>query len=201
MNDAQVPLADLGDAELMLRVQAEDLDAFSALFTRFVTRAYRVAHSFTRERTRAEDIVQDAFLSIWRSRAAYDPERGAVIGWVMGAVRNRAIDSARHTGRDDSRRADQQHLDECHASDTIEETSIERDQAGQLRDVLARLPAAQREVIGLAYFGELSNTEIASLLAIPPGTVKGRIRLGLQWVRSDLGVAEAEMPVPDHPGS
>lgn len=181
--------ADLGDEELMRRVQADDPDAFAVLLDRFGGRAYRVALAFTRERTRAEDIVQEAFLSMWRNRATYDPGRGALGAWMTGIVRNRAIDSARRNGRHDRRRADEELRDGHHTrSADVGETAGERDEAAELRRVLVRLPEAQREVIVLAYFGELSTTEIASELALPLGTVKARIRLGLGKLRAEVVV-------------
>ena len=101
---------DLGDVELMQRVQADDPGAFGALYDRFGSRAYRVALAIARDKTRAEDIVQEALLSVWRSRAQYQPRRGAVVTWIMGTVRNRAIDSGRRHGRHDNRRADVENI-------------------------------------------------------------------------------------------
>ena len=112
MTVSLAPAVELGDVELMVRVQADDPDAFGALYDRFGARAYRVAYAISRDGTRAEDIVQEAFLSVWRSRAAYQPQRGTVTGWVMGTVRNRAIDSFRRNGPHDSRRAGEDHIDE-----------------------------------------------------------------------------------------
>ncbi len=113
------------------------------------------------------------------------PQRGTVTGWVMGTVRNRAIDSFRRNAPHDSRRAAEDHIDErLQAPGSLEETTGERDQAARLRGVLAQLPVAQREVIALAYFGELSTTEIARELALLLGTIKGRMRLGLEKLRT-----------------
>ena len=177
--------ASSSDVDLMLRVQAGDSDAFGALYDRLGTRAYRLAYSIARDDSRAEDIVQEAFMSVWRSRARYQPEAGSVVGWVLGTVRHRAIDAVRVHGRHDSRRADDEQLDETvPAPGSLEDTAVERDQAAQLRDTLARLPAAQRDVIALAYFGELSASEIADELSLPLGTVKGRMRLGLTKLRA-----------------
>jgi RNA polymerase sigma-70 factor, ECF subfamily len=180
------PASGVGDAELMERVQADDPDAFGALFDRFKVRAYRVAYAIAHDSARAEDIVQDAFLSIWRKRASYQPKRGSVTGWLMGVVRNRAIDFTRNNGRHDRRRADEEQIDQRlqTAALSIEQTTTERDEAARLRDVLRQLPAAQREVIALAYFGELTNTEIATELSLPLGTVKGRMRLGMEKLRA-----------------
>ncbi len=179
--------AELGDMELMQRVQTDDPLAFGALFDRFASRAYRVAFAIVRDKTRAEDIVQEGFLSVWRGRAQYQPQRGPVVSWIMGTVRSRAVDSGRRHGRHDDRRTGLENVDrQLPAHDDVPATVIERDRAAELRSVLARLPDEQRDVITLAYFGELSATEIADAMSLPVGTVKGRMRLGLQKLRADL---------------
>ncbi len=181
------PSAGVGDRELMARVQADDPDAFEALFDRFALKAYRVAYLIAREPSRTEDVIQDAFLAIWRTRAAYRPERGAVGAWILTVVRNRAIDSMRRNVRHDRRRAEEERVAEgLTPSRSVAEQVAERDEASRLRAVLSRLPEAQREVIALAYFGELSSTEIADELSLPLGTIKGRMRLGLDKLRSDI---------------
>jgi RNA polymerase sigma-70 factor (ECF subfamily) len=167
----------------MQRVQADDAQAFAVLYDRFSARAYRVAAGIAR--SHADDMMQEAFVSLWRSRARYDPELGTVAGWVMATVRSRAIDVIRQQRRHDAVRdgTDQAIDDRLTAADAVEETVAERDDAARLRAALATLPAAQRDVIVLAYFGELSATEIADRLALPLGTVKGRMRLGLKKLR------------------
>ncbi len=187
MSSALTPLRELDDDELMARVQANETAAFSALFDRFVIRASRVVFVIAHDHDRTDDIVQDAFLSVWRGRSRYQPEDGNVRSWVMSVVRNRAIDSLRHNGRHDRRRADEGWIDtRPQARRSLEQAVIERDEAAHLRSTLARLPANQREVIALAYFGELSTSEIAARLELPLGTVKGRIRLGLTKLHCDL---------------
>ena len=189
---ARAPVGQDADAALMRRVQADDPDAFAMLYDRFAARAYGVAFSVGRDDARAEDVVQDAFLSVWTARQRYRPERGTVVAWILGTVRNRAIDSLRRNRRHDDRRAGLDMIEErVPAPGNVEEEAGERDQAAQLRSTLARLPAAQRDVITLAYFGELSTIEIAEELALPLGTVKGRMRLGLHKLRAD------ELPEPD----
>lgn len=177
----------LDASDLMVRVQNDEAQAFDALYDRFAGRAYRVAVSICHDATRAEDVSQEAFLSAWRSRASYDPSRGSVSSWLMGMVRNRSIDALRRHARHDSRRSDGDHIDEqLAAPGDMEHMVGERDQAEWLRGLLAQLPDAQREVIALAYFGELSASEIARELAIPSGTVKGRMRLGLRSLRTTI---------------
>jgi RNA polymerase sigma-70 factor (ECF subfamily) len=172
----------------MERVQADEPEAFGVLYDRFATRAHGLAFAISRNRTRAEDVVQEAFLSLWRTRARYDPVRGAVAAWVLATVRNRALDSLRRDGRHDSRRADgdgDDTTDRLTADGDVAAATVERDEAATLRGALATLPEAQRDVIALAYFGELSTSEIAAELELPLGTVKGRMRLGLQKLRHE----------------
>lgn len=176
------------DAALMARVQADDPFAFAALYDRFGRRAYTVAYMVSRDRSRSEEIVQEAFLSVWRARAVYTPRRGTVAAWLMGTVRHRAIDALRRHHRHDHRRADGDGIDDSlEAPGDVEEEVVERDEAARLRSTLARLPDAQREVITLAYFGQLSTSEIADELSLPLGTVKGRMRLGLTKLRNASG--------------
>ena len=178
-------VSDLTDAELMRRVQADDPIAFEELFERFGARARRVASMTYFGSASSDDVLQEAFLGIWRSRASYRADRGSVSAGVLGVVRLRAIDAWRRDARHDSRRERLEGAAEAlpDALD-IEAVTGERDHAATLRAALVRLPEAQRGVIVPAYFGELNATEIASELSIPLGTVKGRMRLGLDKLRA-----------------
>ncbi len=184
-----VARADAGEADeaLMRQVQADDPAAFGALYDRFAAPAFRVAVGIARSRSYADDAVQEAFLSLWRTRSRYSPELGTVSGWVMGIVRNRAIDLIRKQQRHGCSWDGTGHPVEepLTPADAVEDEVAERDDAARLRAALAALPEAQREVIALAYFGELSMTEIADRLSLPVGTVKGRMRLGLDKLRHD----------------
>ena len=145
----------------MHRVQPDDARAFEALYDRFAGRAYGFALSITRDDARAQDAAQDAFISVWRSRSKYAPERGPVDTWIMGTVRNRSIDALRRDRRHETRRAMGEGLEDVHAPGDLERAIVERDQAMRLRAQLVNLPDTQRDVITLAYFGELSTSEIA----------------------------------------
>lgn len=174
----------------MRRVQADDTDAFAMLFDRFAPRALRVSRGLGLDPGRAEDAVQEAFLSIWRAREGYRAERGEVSTWVLGIVRNRAVDTLRRNRRHDRRRDGREGLaEEVPAPGGVETDMAEHDEARRLHGLLARLPIAQREVISLAYFGELSHAEIAHELTLPLGTVKGRMRLGLEKLRGQMAAA------------
>lgn len=161
------------DEQLMRRVQRDDSDAFEQLFDRHAVRALRVASSVCRDRGRAEDAVQEGFLSLWHGRAGYRPETGSFQAWSMSVVRNRAVDLVQRATAASRPR-------------TVENHEVRRSDDNALRTSLSRLPDAQAEVIALAYFGQLTHTEIADQLDLPAGTVKGRMRLGLEKMRRDL---------------
>lgn len=174
------------DGQLMAEVQAGDATAFGALYDRFDRRAFGVALSFCRDRLQAEDAVQDAFLAVWRSRALYRPDRGTVAAWLLTVVRHRAIDVARRSAGHAQRRAEEQLLDGVASPGDLAEQAGALADAGSLHELLARLPVAQREVVALAYFGQLTHSEIAARLGLPAGTVKGRMRLALDKLRTEL---------------
>ena len=174
------------DGQLMRRIASGSVEAFEELYDRYCARAYRVAWSICHDDGRAEDAVQEGFMSIWRGRTAYQPGRGTVAAWLLTAVRYRAIDVARRDHKHSARRASEDTLDAHPASGSIGEQTVTRDEADRLRYLLAQLPDAQREVITLAYYGQLSHTEIATALELPTGTIKGRMRLGLQKLRAGI---------------
>lgn len=139
-----------------------------------------------RDHGRAEDAVQEAFISLWHSRASYRPDRGPVAAWLLTLVRHRAIDLARRNDKHAARRASEDRLDAHPATDDPDDvaaTVARRADAGHLQALLSQLPAPQREVIQLAIYSQLTHSEIAEHLDVPAGTVKGRMRLGLEKLR------------------
>ena len=181
----------LADEELMELVGAGEVRAFEVVFDRHAGPAYSLAYRMCGSRALAEDIVQEAFLSLWRSGTGYDRARGSVRSWVLSAVHNRAVDALRRKGAKSGRDVSDEGIAErLRAPDSTDVQVEERDQARRVRGALGTLPDDQRQVIELAYFGGLSHTQIAEVLDLPPGTVKGRMRLGLSKMRSALGEAE-----------
>lgn len=184
-------LPSTSDEHLMERLQAGELDALAALYDRYFQRAHHFAMSVCHDRSRAEDAVQEAFLSLWRSRDTYHRDRGTVAAWLLTVVRHRAVDA----GRRDDRHASRCVADDCleaHASDDdIQAAVAETDHARHLRSLLAALPEPQREVITLAFYGHLTHFEIARQLDLPPGTVKSRMRLGLEKLRASVAIRAA----------
>ena len=194
----------LDDDALMRRVQADDADAFGMLYDRQATRALGVANSVTRNHSQAEDVVQEAFLAAWRFRAAYSPVRGSVAAWLMTIVRNRALDALRRAATREQPSVSVWELESIAAGDeTLDERAARQDERRAVRVALAQLPSEQATALGLAYFGGLTQAEIAQRLEVPLGTVKSRIRLGLRRLAIELssrGVAAGEAFARRPPG-
>ena len=172
----------------MQRVHDGDADAFEVIFDRHADAAFSLAYRMCGRRASAEDVVQEAFMSVWRSGARYDRTRGSVRSWVLGVVHNRAIDVfRRETTRTGRNISDEGLAERMPAPDRTDVEVERRDEAQHLRSALGGLPAEQRQVIELAYFGGFSHTEIADMLKLPAGTVKGRMRLGLAKMKIALG--------------
>jgi RNA polymerase sigma-70 factor (ECF subfamily) len=139
-------------------------------------------------RAMAEDVVQDAFVSLWRTSTAYDPARGSVRAWILRVVHNRAVDTFRRTEVRTSRDVPDVGITEQMPAAELTEVEVERrGDAQEVRSALEDLPVDQRRVIELAYFSGFSHSEIAAILELPAGTVKGRMRLGLTKLRTSLG--------------
>ncbi len=172
------------DEELMRRVQADDTIAFEALYDRYCARAYGLARVVCGDPQHAQDGVQEGFISIWRSRASFDPARGSARGWMLTLIRHRSIDIMRRRGGVRESGSDSE-FDLVPGPGAVAEDVERADEAARLRASLLHLPVLQREVILLAYFGGLTHNEIAAQLRLPPGTVKGRMRLGLEKLRAD----------------
>jgi RNA polymerase sigma-70 factor (ECF subfamily) len=181
-------LRDLADEDLMQLVRRGEAEAFEVVYERHCNAAFSLAYRMCGTRAAAEDVVQEAFLSLWRSGARYDRTRGSVRTWVLGIVHNRAIDSLRRSVVHDRRRASDEGIEERFEARERTEVEVARlDEAQEIRQALRTLPSEQGRVIELAYFGGFTQTEIASMLDAPLGTVKGRMRLGLEKMRSQLG--------------
>jgi RNA polymerase sigma-70 factor (ECF subfamily) len=174
----------------MARAQADDTEAFAQLYDRYATRAFRVARAVCSDTSRAEDVVQEGFLAIWRNRASFRPQIGNFQAWSMKIVRNRAIDSTRRAAsRPPMQKADwdrSEPPDIGSSPASPQDEVMARAEREALLASLGRLPEAQAEVIVLAFYGELSHSEIAAQLGVPAGTVKGRMRLGLEKLRTEM---------------
>jgi RNA polymerase sigma-70 factor (ECF subfamily) len=174
----------LADEDLMALVEGGDSGAFAGLYDRHGRAAYSLAYRMAGERQAAEDLVQDAFLDVWRAAGSYKAERGSVRTWVLSIVHNRGIDQLRSAA---SRRRVQDRVEATASISQPSEAFSEawrNSQRSQVRKALEDLPAEQLQVLELAYFSGYTHTEIADLLGLPLGTVKGRMRLGLKKIRA-----------------
>ena len=180
-------LGAIADEDLMALVHDGQVRAFEVLFDRHSGAAFSLAYRMCGRRAMAEDVVQEAFLSLWRAGARYDRSRGSVRSWILSAVHNRAIDLFRRESVRGSRDIhDDTIAERLESSSRTDDEAERRDDARSVREALEKLPADQRQVIELAYFGGFTHTQIAELLELPAGTVKGRMRLGLSKLRLTL---------------
>jgi RNA polymerase sigma-70 factor (ECF subfamily) len=178
--------ADEADRAALARISGGELAALEELYDRYKTMAYSIAYRITNDATLAEDVVQDAFLGAWRNAARYVEGRGSVKTWLLAIVHHRAIDAIR-------RRRPTSELPEIDAGlpealtlpDVWGEVSASLD-AAAVREAMVALSDVQREAIELAYFGGLTQQEIAERTGTPLGTVKSRMRLGLLAMRRSL---------------
>ena len=188
----------LADEDLMPLVDRKDPAAFEVFYDRHGGAAYSLAHRIVGNAEGAQDVAQEAFLSMWRSGARYDRTKGSVRAWVLGIVRNRAIDALRReAGKAPKLDFDDEAILERRAApERTEGEALRRETAREVRGVLDDLPPEQSKVIQLAYFGGFSHSEIAEMLGAPLGTIKGRMRLGLEKIRATLAEGFPEEDVP-----
>lgn len=179
------PAAD-NDAQLAHHLATRDPRGIAALHDCFGGVAYACAYRLLGDRVAAEDVVQDVFLNLWRRGTTYNPARGTPRAWLLGSIRNRAIDQLRHRQFHEGRDVE---FDETTTSATranVEATVMMRLEGERLGRALTQLPAAQRQVVLLAFSHGLSHSEIATRLQLPLGTAKGRMRLALAKLRHGL---------------
>jgi RNA polymerase sigma-70 factor (ECF subfamily) len=193
MSTGRVSYRERDDEDVLASVQGRDDGALAELYDRYGRLAFGLAYRILGERGVAEDVVQEAFLAVWRRAGSYRAERGSVRAWLMSIVHNAAID--RRRGRFKREQSDVALDDlafmlESDAEETFA-TVAEGIVAEQVRRALAGLPDEQRQAIELAYFGGLTQQEIAARTGTPLGTVKSRLRLGLHKLRGLLQDAVA----------
>lgn len=182
------------DEELLAGMGAQELSALDSLYSRYGGAAFSLAYQITSNRETAEEVVQESFFAAWRGAATYKPERGAARSWLLGIIHHRAIDMVR--GR--NARGQTVPLDEqlpIASKDDLWSAVKQTLDREEIRRALVTLPQEQRESIELAYFGGLTYPEIASRLGVPLGTIKSRLRLGLEKLR--LRLTEMSAPEPE----
>jgi RNA polymerase sigma-70 factor, ECF subfamily len=171
------------DEDLMPLVEVGDAEAFAALYDRHGRMAYSLAYRMMGEKQEAEDVVQEAFVKVWRSAGGYRVGRASVRTWILSIVRNRGIDHIRSRA---SRGRMQDEVEVLAPTSEPSEAFAEawrNTQQEQVREALNTLPHEQLKILELSYFSGHTHAEIAEHLELPLGTVKGRMRLGLQKLR------------------
>jgi RNA polymerase sigma-70 factor, ECF subfamily len=175
------------DAEIVMPLREGRPEALEVMYDRYAGLAYGLAMRILGDSGRAEDVVQEVLLSVWRKPDRYDPARGSFRTWLMTLVRNRSVDSLRghwrRQGADVELGDDLQDLSGHSDPWPAVALSLERD---VVREALAALPADQRQAVEMAHYGGYSHTEIAEALGLPLGTVKGRLRLAMEKLHSFL---------------
>jgi len=192
-------IQDRSDEELLARVAAGDNAALGMLYDRYATTVYSLALRTLGDPQAAEELVQEAMLRVWRQARSYQRERGAPTTWIFGIARNLAIDELRKRGaRPQSAGGDpEEQLAQLPSGDADPaEQAYAQIQHEIVTDALGQLPPVQREVLELAYYSGLSQSEIARRLGDPLGTVKTRMRLGLQRLRTLLNPSETGVGTP-----
>lgn len=173
-------------ATMLTAVGDGDRGAFADLFDALGGRTYALALRVVVSAARAEEVVQEAWLQIWRDAAQFDPARGSAAAWIMTLTRRRAVDAVRHD-QAAANRDQVYHAREVPDYDRVSETVVAADESRQVRVCLDGLSDLQREAIDLAYYGGLTYAQVADSLAANPATVKTRIRDGLRALRACLG--------------
>jgi RNA polymerase sigma-70 factor (ECF subfamily) len=176
----------LGDEELLELVAGGDARAVERIYDRHSRVAYSLAYRILGASMPAQDAVQESFLAVWRTSGGYRATRGSARNWILGIVHHRAIDAVRRAavpGRAVARDGTER---DTEAPERTETEVERREDARAVRSALDGLPADQRRVIELAYYGGFTHTEISELLGEALGTIKGRMRLGLEKLRGAL---------------
>jgi RNA polymerase sigma-70 factor (ECF subfamily) len=183
-------LKSASDEELIEASQRKDLLALEEFFDRHHRIAMAVAYRILEDREAAEDVLQEAFLAVWRQANTYNSGRGSARTWFLSIVRHRAIDVTRGKSFGRQRTSLDELNFELSYPDVWHQVDARLDNQ-RVRDAVASLPPEQRDAVMMAYFGGLTHPEIAERTGVPLGTVKGRLRLALQKLRSLLIDLEA----------
>lgn len=179
--------APAGDVELVVRLQKRDPQALAELYDRYGRLAYTLIVRVVRDGAIAEDLVQETFLRVWNRVQGFDAEKGAIGAWLLAVARNRAIDYLRSSGGRERNALEFEETEHPSLFTDMEPGLLLSDKARRVKAAMDRLPANHRQVIELAYFEGLSQTEMAERMGQPLGTVKTWVRMALKSLRDDLG--------------
>jgi RNA polymerase sigma-70 factor (ECF subfamily) len=178
--------ADKEDVMLVERIAGGDAEALGDLYDRYGRVAFGMLYRMLPGPEAAEEVVQDAFHAVWRRASSYRPERGAVRTWLLAISRKAAIDWHRTRGKRTEREVSIEGAADLVADGKVDERVVDALRAERVRNAVAELPAEQRDVLSLAFWGGYSQSEIAARTNTPLGTVKSRVRLGMTKLRERL---------------
>lgn len=173
----------MDDQRLIDKIRQRDQDAMVELHSRYVNLVYSVVYRVLDDGRNAEEAVQDTFMKAWQNASQFDSGRGPLVAWLIGIARNVAIDRLRQLGRQ-VRVSDDMMGDESDNALTVPDDWMDGERLSSLRFAVNDLPIEQRRIIELSYYGGMSQSEIADQLQLPLGTVKTRMRLGMQKLRA-----------------
>ena len=178
-----------GDADLVARLQRREPQALGDLYDRYGRLTYSLILRVVRDTGIAEDLVQETFLRVWNRVQAFDAQKGAIGPWLLAVARNRAIDYLRSAGGRERNAVEFEETDHPALYIDMEQGILASDKARRVKRAVEKLSAQQRQVIELAYFEGLSQTEMAQRMGQPLGTVKTWVRTALKNLRDELGAA------------
>ena len=177
---------EVSDASLLRAIQAGEQEAIAALYDRYSGVAYGLAMRITGDGTLAEDVVQDAYVSVWKQAGRFDPERGQVKSWLLTIVHHKAVDAVRRRTNRNERALPEGPEEFIAAHGRPEEIAEATMDAAAVREAVRAIPDDQRRTIEMAYFEGITHVEIAERMGVPLGTVKSRLRIGLEKMRGSL---------------
>lgn len=185
-NGARIPTGEVDDASLLRALQSGQQDAIAVLYDRYSGMAYGLAYRITGDATLAEDVVQEAFVSLWKQARRFDPERGQVRSWLMTIVHHRGVDAVRRRSSRGERALPDGPEEFIASQPRPEELAEWTLDAEAVREAVKQVPEEQRKTIEMAYFMGMTHVEIAARMEVPLGTVKSRLRIGLEKMRDYL---------------
>jgi RNA polymerase sigma-70 factor (ECF subfamily) len=186
-DEGAAPAPDLAD--LLKACGKGDQAAFADLYDATSARVVGLAVRVVRDPAQAEEVAQEAFLEIWRSSGRFDSAKGSPLGWLLTIVHRKAVDRVRSAEASTRRDTTYQSQNQPIAHDSTSEAAQASMEARRVRGALQSLTSVQREALELAYFGGYTHTEVATMLDLPVGTAKTRIRDGLIRLRDNMGVS------------
>jgi RNA polymerase sigma-70 factor (ECF subfamily) len=190
VSEAAAPQTGSDLAELLKRSGRGDEAAFAQLYDATSSRAYGLAVRVVRDPSQAEEVTQEAFLEIWRTASRYDAARGSAVSWVLTLVHRKAVDGVRSAEASTRRDTTYHQGSQAVEHDSTAEAAHASMEARRVRQAMESLTEVQREALELAYFKGYTHTEVATMLDLPVGTAKTRIRDGLIRLRDTMGVGQ-----------